>query len=95
MHVLKEQGGVARLDNDQNCSIILQKHMRCVCVCGFLQVERFWLQSDALAVVLAGLVLGGPKGGLMKRLGHRGLWRISGWVVTLGMLAHMAHSNYR
>ncbi|CAL8290852.1 unnamed protein product [Gadus morhua 'NCC'] len=57
-------------------------------------VERFWLQSDAIAVVLAGLVLGGPKGGLMKRLGYRRLWRTSGWVVTVGVLVHMAHSNY-
>ena len=62
---------------------------------GPLQVERFWLQSDAIAVVLAGLVLGGPKGGLMKRLGYRRLWRTSGWVVTVGVLVHMAHSNYR
>ena len=64
-------------------------------VFGPLQVERFWLQSDAIAAVLAGLVLGGPKGGLMKRLGHRELWRTSGWVFTIWVLAYMARSNYR
>lgn len=57
-------------------------------------VERFWLQSDAVVCVLAGVGLGGPNGGLMRKLGHNGLWRTSGWVVTVAMLAYMANSNY-
>ncbi|CAL8286647.1 unnamed protein product [Lota lota] len=53
-------------------------------------VERFWLQSDTLMCLLAGLGLGG----LMGRFGRKGLWRTSGWVVTVATLAYMASSNY-
>ncbi|CAL8272712.1 unnamed protein product [Merluccius merluccius] len=58
-------------------------------------VERFWLQSDAVMCVLAGIGLGGRYTGLMSRLGHRWLWRTSGWVITVALLAYMASSNYR
>lgn len=61
----------------------------------FLQVERFWLQSDAVVCVLAGLGLSRTHGELEKRLGRGGLWRTAGWLLTAALLAHMAHTNHR
>ncbi|XP_041668780.1 transmembrane protein 260 isoform X3 [Cheilinus undulatus] len=58
-------------------------------------VERFWLQSDAAVCVLAGLGLSQTHTELERRLGCGGLWKTSGWVLTVGLLAHMAHSNHR
>ncbi|XP_020343591.2 transmembrane protein 260 [Oncorhynchus kisutch] len=58
-------------------------------------VERFWLQSDAVVCVLAGLGLSWTHTGLERRLGHGGLWRAGGWLFTVGVLAHMVHSNHR
>lgn len=72
-----------------------------VCVCGihlhghFLQVERFWLQSDAAVCVLAGLGLSWTLAGLERRLGYGGLWKTTGWVFTAALLAHMVHTNHR
>lgn len=72
-----------------------------VCVCGihlyghFLQVERFWLQSDAAVCVLAGLGLSRTLAGLERRLGYGGLWKTTGWVFTAALLAHMVHTNHR
>ncbi|XP_036397385.1 transmembrane protein 260 [Megalops cyprinoides] len=58
-------------------------------------VERFWLQSDAVLCVLAGLGLSVLVEGLERRLGQGGLWRAGGWALTAGLVAHLAHSNYR
>ncbi|XP_019909376.1 transmembrane protein 260 isoform X2 [Esox lucius] len=58
-------------------------------------VERFWLQSDAVVFVLAGLGLSWTHSGLVTRLGREGLWSAGGWLFTVGILAHMVHSNYR
>ncbi|XP_055719188.1 transmembrane protein 260-like isoform X1 [Salvelinus fontinalis] len=58
-------------------------------------VERFWLQSDAVVCVMAGLGLSWTHTGLERRLGHGGLWRAGGWLFTVGVLAHMVHSNHR
>ncbi|XP_041703625.2 transmembrane protein 260 [Coregonus clupeaformis] len=58
-------------------------------------VERFWLQSDAVVCVLAGLGLSWTHTGLERRLGHGGLWQAGGWLFTVGLLAHMVHSNHR
>ncbi|XP_060918703.1 protein O-mannosyl-transferase TMEM260 [Labrus mixtus] len=58
-------------------------------------VERFWLQSDAAVCVLAGLGLSRTHIELERRLGCGGLWRNSGWVLTMGLLAHMVHTNHR
>uniref|UniRef100_A0A8K9UVG5 Transmembrane protein 260 n=1 Tax=Oncorhynchus mykiss TaxID=8022 RepID=A0A8K9UVG5_ONCMY len=41
-------------------------------------VEQFWLQSDAVVCVLAGLGLSWTHTGLGRRLGHGGLWRAGG-----------------
>ncbi|KAJ7990719.1 hypothetical protein DPEC_G00289830 [Dallia pectoralis] len=57
-------------------------------------VERFWLQSDAVLYLLAGLGLSWTHTGLDTWLGRRGLWRAGGWIFTVGMLTHMVHSNY-
>ncbi|KAM7403002.1 hypothetical protein PAMA_003772 [Pampus argenteus] len=58
-------------------------------------VERFWLQSDAAVCVLAGLGLSRIQTGLERRLGHGGLWKTTGWVLTTALLAHMVHTNHR
>ncbi|XP_074548789.1 protein O-mannosyl-transferase TMEM260 [Halichoeres trimaculatus] len=58
-------------------------------------VERFWLQSDAAVCVLAGLGLSRTHMELERRLGYGGLWKTSGWVLTVGLLAHMVHTNHR
>ncbi|KAM9568094.1 LOW QUALITY PROTEIN: protein O-mannosyl-transferase TMEM260 [Salvelinus alpinus] len=58
-------------------------------------VERFWLQSDAVVCVLAGLGLSWTHTGLERRLGHGGLWRAGGWLFTIGLLVHMVRSNHR
>ncbi|XP_034531012.1 transmembrane protein 260 [Notolabrus celidotus] len=58
-------------------------------------VERFWLQSDAAVCVLAGLGLSRTHTELERRLGCGGLWKTTGWVLTLGLLAHMVHTNHR
>lgn len=61
----------------------------------FLQVERFWLQSDAIVCVLAGLGLSRTHSELEKRLGRGEVWKTAGWVLTVALLAHMAHTNHR
>ncbi|CAK6957032.1 transmembrane protein 260 isoform X1 [Scomber scombrus] len=58
-------------------------------------VERFWLQSDAAVCVLAGLGLSRTHTGLERRLGHGRLWKTTGWVLTMTLLAHMVHTNHR
>ncbi|XP_029900506.1 transmembrane protein 260 isoform X3 [Myripristis murdjan] len=58
-------------------------------------VERFWLQSDAAVCVLAGLGLSWTHTGLERRLGRGGMWKTTGWVLTMALLAHMVHSNRR
>uniref|UniRef100_A0AAQ4RG88 Transmembrane protein 260 n=1 Tax=Gasterosteus aculeatus aculeatus TaxID=481459 RepID=A0AAQ4RG88_GASAC len=58
-------------------------------------VERFWLQSDAAVCVLAGLGLSRTHTVLQRRLGRGGLWKTSGWVLTVALLAHMVHTNHR
>ncbi|XP_071780324.1 transmembrane protein 260 [Centroberyx gerrardi] len=58
-------------------------------------VERFWLQSDAAVCVLAGLGLSWTHTGLERRLGRGGVWKTTGWVLTMALLAHMVHSNRR
>lgn len=73
--------------------IQLQETLECVCVC--LQVERFWLQSDAAVCVLAGLGLSRTHSELERRLGHGGLWKTTGWVLTMALLAHMVRTNHR
>ncbi|XP_066550557.1 transmembrane protein 260 [Amia ocellicauda] len=57
-------------------------------------VERFWMQSDAVLCVLAGLGLAALCSGLECRLGAGALWRGLGWAFTAVVLAHLAHSNY-
>lgn len=61
----------------------------------FLQVERFWLQSDAIVCVLAGLGLSRTHRELEERLGRGELWKTAGWVLTGALLAHMVHTNHR
>ncbi|XP_036928207.1 transmembrane protein 260 isoform X1 [Acanthopagrus latus] len=58
-------------------------------------VERFWLQSDAAVCVLAGLGLSRTHSELERRLGHGGLWKTTGWVLTMALLAHMVRTNHR
>lgn len=58
-------------------------------------MERFWLQSDAVVCVLAGLGLSWTRGELEKRLGHGEAWRTASWVLTVALLARMAHANRR
>ncbi|XP_055361639.1 transmembrane protein 260 isoform X2 [Betta splendens] len=58
-------------------------------------VERFWLQSDAAVCVLAGLGLSWMHTELERRLGYGGLWKTTGWVLTVVLLAHMLHTNHR
>lgn len=60
-----------------------------------LQVERFWLQSDAVACVLAGLGLSRIHRALEKQLGCGGVWKTAGWVLTVALLARMVHNNHR
>lgn len=61
----------------------------------FVQVERFWLQSDAAVCVLAGLGLSHTHTELGRKLGRGGLWKTISWVFTLGLLAHMVRTNHR
>ncbi|CAB1335218.1 unnamed protein product [Coregonus sp. 'balchen'] len=56
-------------------------------------VEWFWLQSDAVVCVLAGLGLNWTYTGLERRLGHGSLWRARCRLFTVGLLAHMAQST--
>ncbi|XP_026211704.1 transmembrane protein 260 isoform X2 [Anabas testudineus] len=58
-------------------------------------VERFWLQSDAAVCVLAGLGLSRTHAELERRLGNGGVWKTTGWVLTIALLAHMVHTNHR
>ncbi|KAM9842083.1 protein O-mannosyl-transferase TMEM260 [Aulostomus maculatus] len=58
-------------------------------------VERFWLQSDAVVCVLAGLGLSQTLAGLERRLGNGGVWKTAGWVLTMALLAHMVQTNHR
>uniref|UniRef100_A0A3Q3IUL5 Transmembrane protein 260 n=1 Tax=Monopterus albus TaxID=43700 RepID=A0A3Q3IUL5_MONAL len=58
-------------------------------------VERFWLQSDAVLCVLAGLGLSRTRAELERRLGHGGVWKTTGWLLTMALLAHMVHTNHR
>ncbi|XP_033966881.1 LOW QUALITY PROTEIN: protein O-mannosyl-transferase TMEM260 [Pseudochaenichthys georgianus] len=58
-------------------------------------VERFWLQSDAAVCVLAGLGLSRTHTELERRLGRGGLWKTTGWVFTMALLAHMVHTNHK
>ncbi|XP_059210076.1 transmembrane protein 260 [Centropristis striata] len=58
-------------------------------------VERFWLQSDAAVCVLAGLGLSRSHTELERRLGRGGVWKTTGWVLTMALLAHMVHTNHR
>ncbi|XP_035530685.1 transmembrane protein 260 [Morone saxatilis] len=58
-------------------------------------VERFWLQSDAAVCVLAGLGLSRTHSELERRLGRGGLWKTTGWVLTMALLAHMVSTNHR
>ncbi|KAG7510629.1 transmembrane protein 260 isoform X1 [Solea senegalensis] len=58
-------------------------------------VERFWLQSDAAVCVLAGLGLTQIQTELERRLGVGRVWKTTGWVLTLALLAQMMHSNHR
>ncbi|XP_029350355.1 transmembrane protein 260 isoform X2 [Echeneis naucrates] len=58
-------------------------------------VERFWLQSDAAMCVLAGLGLSLTHTELERRLGRGGVWKTTGWVFTVALLAHMVHTNHR
>uniref|UniRef100_A0A3Q1G120 Transmembrane protein 260 n=1 Tax=Acanthochromis polyacanthus TaxID=80966 RepID=A0A3Q1G120_9TELE len=57
-------------------------------------VERFWLQSDAAVCVLAGLGLSRTHTELERRLGHGGVWKTTGWLLTVALLAHMVHTNH-
>ncbi|XP_044023018.1 transmembrane protein 260 isoform X2 [Siniperca chuatsi] len=58
-------------------------------------VERFWLQSDAAVCVLAGLGLSRTHTELERRLGRGGVWKTTGWVLTMALLAHLVHTNHR
>ncbi|XP_023149470.2 transmembrane protein 260 isoform X1 [Amphiprion ocellaris] len=58
-------------------------------------VERFWLQSDAAVCVLAGLGLSRTHTELERRLGHGGVWKTTGWLLTVALLAHMVRTNHR
>ncbi|KAK2891755.1 protein O-mannosyl-transferase TMEM260 isoform X1 [Channa argus] len=58
-------------------------------------VERFWLQSDAAVCVLAGLGLSRTHIELERRLGYGGVWKTTGWVLTMALLAHMVRTNQR
>ncbi|XP_038147441.1 transmembrane protein 260 [Cyprinodon tularosa] len=58
-------------------------------------VERFWLQSDAVVCVLAGLGLSHTHTKLERWRGHGGLWKTAGWVFTLALLGRMGHTNHR
>lgn len=66
------------------------KYLGCV-----LQVERFWLQSDAAVCVLAGLGLSHTHRLLERKLGRGDVWRAAGWCFTAALLANLVHTNYR
>lgn len=79
---------------------VLRTKYVCMLVCvhvytHFLQVERFWLQSDAAVCVLAGLGLSRAHTELERRLGRGGVWKTTGWVLTVALLAQMVHTNHR
>lgn len=63
--------------------------------CDFLQVERFWLQSDVLVCVLAGVGLSQTHRELERRLGRGEMWKATSWVFTMALLAHMVQNNHR
>lgn len=67
----------------------------CIYVFNFLQVERFWLQSDAALCVLAGLGLSHAHTKLERWLGHGRLWKTAGWAFTLALLGQMGRTNHR
>ncbi|RVE57198.1 hypothetical protein OJAV_G00213780 [Oryzias javanicus] len=58
-------------------------------------VERFWLQSDAVVCVLAGIGLSRTHSELQRRVGYERLWRTVSWVFTLTLLVQMVHNNHR
>uniref|UniRef100_A0A8C6PHW8 Transmembrane protein 260 n=1 Tax=Nothobranchius furzeri TaxID=105023 RepID=A0A8C6PHW8_NOTFU len=58
-------------------------------------VERFWLQSDAVVCVLAGLGVSCCHTQLERRFGRGGVWSTISWVFTLALLARMVHTNQR
>lgn len=69
----------------------------CVCLCLNinLEVERFWIQSDAVVCVLAGLGLTTTHAELERRLGFGGVWKTTGWALTVALLAQMVRTNHR
>ncbi|XP_024909782.1 transmembrane protein 260-like [Cynoglossus semilaevis] len=58
-------------------------------------VERFWIQSDAVVCVLAGLGLTTTHAELERRLGFGGVWKTTGWALTVALLAQMVRTNHR
>ncbi|XP_077476930.1 transmembrane protein 260 isoform X1 [Stigmatopora argus] len=58
-------------------------------------VERFWIQSDAIVCVLAGLGSSLTFRVLERKLGHGGVWKTTAWILTTALLAHMVHINHR
>ncbi|XP_057714876.1 transmembrane protein 260 isoform X2 [Corythoichthys intestinalis] len=58
-------------------------------------VERFWIQSDAIVCLLAGLGFGLAFNVLERMLGHGGFWKTAAWILTTVLLAHMVHINHR
>ncbi|XP_037397801.1 transmembrane protein 260 isoform X2 [Pygocentrus nattereri] len=58
-------------------------------------VERFWLQADAGVCVLAGVGLSWSVCWLKKRLGWDAVWTTGAWLLTVGLLSQMIHSNHR
>ncbi|XP_020775420.2 transmembrane protein 260 isoform X1 [Boleophthalmus pectinirostris] len=58
-------------------------------------VERFWLQSDAAVCVLAGLGLSRTCSILERKLGCGALWKITGWLLTITLVAHIVHINHK
>uniref|UniRef100_A0A1A7XTJ3 Chromosome 14 open reading frame 101 n=2 Tax=Iconisemion striatum TaxID=60296 RepID=A0A1A7XTJ3_9TELE len=58
-------------------------------------VERFWLQSDAVVCVLAGLGLSCVHTQMETRFGRGAVWKTISWVFTVALLARMVHTNHR
>lgn len=79
------------------CNVIVMSRLDAyfTCVFDFLQVERFWLQSDAAVCVLAGLGLSHAHSKMERWLGHGGLWKTIGWVFALALLGQMGRTNHR
>lgn len=67
----------------------------CLCLNINLEVERFWIQSDAVVCVLAGLGLTTTHAELERRLGFGGVWKTTGWALTVALLAQMVRTNHR